>query len=143
MRALFKGSSFALALVATVAVVIAALPALAASPKALSEFNATAFEAAQAQGKLVVLDFYAPWCPVCRRQHKNLEEALGARKNSHIVSFLVNYDDSEELRKRHNVEGRSTLILFRGASEIARIKDSFTRADIDEFLAKAVAPKTP
>ena len=99
-------------------------------------FTKDAFDAAAAEGKTILVDFYAPWCPVCRAQ----EPKVTARLNGdfkHVVAFRVDYDSNAALRKAMNVQKQSTLILFRGRNELARL--SYTSEDmaIDELFAHA------
>src|SRR4051812_259077 len=90
-----------------------ALTALAvASP--FKDFEPAAFEAAQKRGDTVVLDYFAPWCPICRRQHKNLTELLAIPKYAHIKGFRIDYDEGQALRSKYHVTDRGTLILLNG-----------------------------
>jgi thioredoxin 1 len=99
-------------------------------------FTQAAFDAAAAEGKTILVDFYAPWCPVCRAQEPKVKARLNAGF-THVVAFRVDYDSNAALRKAMNVQKQSTLILFQGRNEVARL--SYTSEDkaIDELFAHA------
>jgi thioredoxin 1 len=99
-------------------------------------FTKEAFDAAASEGKTILVDFYAPWCPVCRAQEPKVKARLNGDFR-HVVAFRVDYDSNAALRKAMGVQKQSTLILFQGAKEVARL--SYTSEDkaIDELFAHA------
>ena len=58
-------------------------------------FTVERFEQAKGEGKVILLEFYANWCPICQRQKPGLEQAFVELNNSNIAGFQVNYNDSE------------------------------------------------
>jgi thiol-disulfide isomerase/thioredoxin len=52
---------------ATFMLLLLPLDALARQP-----FDAKAFEQAQAAGKTILIDVYASWCPVCKKQQPTI-----------------------------------------------------------------------
>jgi thioredoxin 1 len=96
-----------------------------------------AFEKAKADGKNILLDFHASWCPTCRKQKKALTEVLGDQDFSRLVAFEVNYDDETKLEKHLGVTAQSTLILFYGPKEISRSVSVTDKEGLREFLRKA------
>jgi thioredoxin 1 len=99
-------------------------------------FTREAFDAAAAEGKTILVDFHAPWCPICRAQEPKVKSRLNG-DFKHVVAFKVDYDSNVPLRKEMNVAKQSTLILFQGSKELARL--SYTSEDkaIDELFAHA------
>jgi thiol:disulfide interchange protein len=99
-------------------------------------FTKEAFDAAAADGKTILVDFYAPWCPVCRAQEPKVKARLNA-DFKHVVAFRVDYDSNAALRKAMNVQKQSTLILFQGRNELARLSYTSDDKAIDELFAHA------
>jgi thioredoxin 1 len=92
---------------------------LVSSVAQAAPFEAKAFQDAQAAGKTILIDVFAPWCPVCRKQRPTVEAIQKERPN--LVVFEVDYDSSKDVLRRFNVMKQATLILFKGTNEIARL----------------------
>ena len=99
-------------------------------------YTAEAVNAAMGEGKTTLLFFHAPWCPVCRAQEPKVKAHLnGAHKN--VVAFKVDYDSNMALRKELKVDKQSTLILYQGMKEVARLSYKSDDASIAEFFSHA------
>jgi thioredoxin 1 len=98
-------------------VALAALMAFALHANA-APFDAKAFADAQAANKTVLIDVTAPWCPVCAKQ-RPIIESIKKEKPS-LVVYEVDFDSAKDVLKRFRVSSQSTLIVFKGANEVAR-----------------------
>ena len=84
------------------------------------DFNNDDFQKAQAEGKIVYLEFYANWCPTCRAQAQKLDPAFSQVQRDDIVTFRVNYNDPEtddfekELAQKYNVAYQHHKVIIRG-----------------------------
>lgn len=102
----------------------------------LKPYTAEAVKAAMAEGKTTLLFFHAPWCPVCKAQEPKVKAQLnGAHKD--VVAFTVDYDSNVALRKELKVDKQSTLILYRGMKEVARLSYKSDDESIAEFFSHA------
>ena len=118
------------------AIVIGVGAAVHAEPmtRGFAPFTKAAFNAAADDGKLTLVFFHAPWCPVCKAQEpKVLAHLNGDAKD--VVALKVDYDSNLDLRKEMHVEKQSTLILYRGMKEIARLSYKSDDASIDELFS--------
>ena len=136
---MFRATRLGLVCAAALAAVAAAAPRgqqMMEPTNNTRPYTQEAFDAAAAQGKMILVDFYAPWCPVCRAQEPKVTSRLNA-DYKHVVAFRVDYDSNVALRKAMNVQKQSTLILFEGRRELARL--SYTSEDkaIDALFAHA------
>lgn len=101
-------------------------------------FDAKAFEAAQKEGKTIVLSFRADWCPACRKQEPNLKTVLDEKKFANVVAFKVEFDDAPNERKRFRVFKTSTLVVFKGHEEVTRRMGLVRAEQIREHLDKGI-----
>ena len=111
-----------------------ALIALPFGAQAAQSFNAKSFEQAQAAGKTILVDVYASWCPVCRKQQPTIQSISQQRPN--LVVYRVDFDRDKDALKRFRVQSQSTLIVFKGKNEVSRSVGDTDPARIQALIAK-------
>jgi thiol-disulfide isomerase/thioredoxin len=116
--------------------------ALAIGPAAVAAdsrpFDVKSFEAAQAAGKPILIDVYAPWCPICKAQAPILARLGKEPKFRNLVTFKVDFDSQKDALRRFKVHKQSTLIVFKGRQEAGRSTGDTNAASISALLAKAL-----
>lgn len=96
-------------------------------------------EVLQAEG-LVLVDFWAAWCPPCRRLAPTLD-ALAADYDGRLTVAKVNVDEHPELAQRYGVQSIPTLILFRDGRQVDKRLGALPKDDLRAFVdARLVAP---
>ena len=99
-------------------------------------------EAAMADGQVILLDFFAPWCSTCRAQERVLTELRGANPayEEAITFITVDWDTygDGELSRSLEVPRRSTLIALDGQEELGRIVAGTGEEEIAALLDKAL-----
>ncbi len=89
--------------------------------------------------KPVIVDFYADWCPPCKKIAPILEE-LAAEYEGEIIIYKVNTDHNRELASAFGITSIPTLyfIPMKGKPEI--VQGAMPKKDmkeaIDKFLLK-------
>jgi thioredoxin 1 len=126
--------TFALAAVATA---LFAVPLIGVAFAAQTPFSDDGFRKAQAAGKPILIDVYASWCPICRKQQPILSELTAQPKFRNLTVFRIDWDTQKEAVKRFGVTYQSTLIVFKGANETGRSVGDSRRDSIAELLDKA------
>ena len=86
----------------------------------ITPYSAQALAAAQQAGKPVAVHFHADWCPTCKQQEKALTQ-LKAEPGLDISVLVADYDLEKDLRKAMKVRMQSTLVVFKGNEEKARL----------------------
>ena len=84
--------SLLLAIVASAAL-LGSLPASAAEWK---PFDAASFAAAKKEGKSILVDIFAAWCPTCRAQNPILVQLTREPKFKDLVVFKVDFDTQKD-----------------------------------------------
>ncbi|MCR4264294.1 MAG: thioredoxin family protein [Candidatus Roizmanbacteria bacterium] len=89
-------------------------------------FSASAFEQAMASDKIVFLEFYANWCPVCRAEQPDIVDGFNQLDRDDVVGFRANYKDDETdaaeeaLAKQLGVTYQHTKVIFKNGQEVHR-----------------------
>lgn len=109
-------------------------PALAASGQS---FTPTVFEAAQKEGKAILIDVTASWCPTCTVQKSILEKITADPAYRDIIILSVDFDTQKDVLRRFGVRSQSTLITFRGTAEQGRSVGDTNPASIRALLDMA------
>ena len=78
-----------------------------------------AFAAAQAANKMIVVDVFKRGCPTCAAQQPALQEAQ--RRFPNAVFFEVDYNNDRASVNKFRAVRQSTLIVYRGTQERARL----------------------
>jgi thioredoxin len=121
-------------LTASAAVSIASI----ASAMDKKPFDQTAFEAAQAAGKPILVEVSAPWCPTCKAQAPILSRLRSDPRFKELVSFDIDFDSQKDLLQKFNVRTQSTLIVFKGKQETGRSTGDTNAASIEALLGKSI-----
>lgn len=120
-----------------VAAVVMALAASVASALEVKSYSPELLAAAQAAGKPVALHFHADWCPACRAQEEVFHR-LESDSTLALTLLVVDYDKERELKRRLNVRAQSTLIVYRGKTERARLAGETSPQKLETALRSAL-----
>jgi len=100
-------------------------------------YTPEALAAAQKAGKPVALHFHANWCPTCRAQEKVFNEFRPDAALA-ITVLVADYDKERELKRKLGVRSQSTVIVYRGARETARLAGDTDPAILRAALQSAL-----
>lgn len=127
--------TFRLTTAAVAAAILAAAPAHAAEFK---EFDQAAFVAAQDEGRPILLDVHAWWCPVCFSQNHTIRRAVLSTAYDKLIIFRINYDTQKPVWQGFGVRKQATLIAFHGRREVGRLAYKTNTDAINALLASAL-----
>ena len=88
---------------------------------------------------LVFVDFWAAWCPPCRRLAPSVE-ALAESYEGRLTVAKVDVDDSPALAARYGIQSIPTLILFRDGQVVDRRLGALPMDDLRQFVDGQLAP---
>ena len=74
---------------------------------------------AASEQRLVLVDFWAEWCPPCRALAPTLE-AVARELEGRLLLVKVEVDDNMRLAGHYKLRGFPTVILFRHREQVAR-----------------------
>ena len=101
-------------------------------------FSDAAFEAARKAGQPVLIAISAPWCPICRAQKPILEKLAAEPRFKSLRIFDIDFDSQKDLLKRFDARMQSTLIAYKGATEVGRSVGETQQEWIEGLLEKTL-----
>ncbi len=109
-------------------------PARAATEQA---FTAPAFAAAQREGKPILVEIDASWCPTCAQQRPILARLMTDPEFHNLLIYKVNFDTQKDIVRAMSAKMQSTLVVFHGGAERGRSVGDTNAASIRALLLKA------
>ncbi|MBE7198576.1 MAG: thioredoxin family protein [Parafilimonas terrae] len=109
----------AMARLAALGTILAAGTGLASAAET-RPFSDAAFEAAQNSGKPILVEVSAPWCPICKTQKPILAKLAEQPRFKDLQIFDIDFDSQKQLLRRLDVRMQSTLIAYKGSTEVGR-----------------------
>jgi thioredoxin 1 len=100
-------------------------------------YTPAALADAQKAGKPVALHFHASWCPTCRAQDKVFTD-FKPDATLALPLLVVDYDKERALKQQLKVHTQSTVIVYRGTRETARVAGETDPAKLKAALQSAL-----
>jgi thioredoxin 1 len=85
--------------------------------------------------KLVLVDFWAPWCVPCKVIAPAVER-IAEERSSSIKVAKANVDDSPELATELSIFNIPTIVFFKSGKEHSRLVGVNTKEAIDAKIEK-------
>ncbi len=104
---------------------------LAGKQAKVLDFNKADYDAALKSNNLVVLYFYATWCPLCKLEIPKLYESFNQLSTDKVVGFRVNYndddtDDAEKaLAREFGVAYQHTKVFVKNGKRVLKSPESW------------------
>ena len=110
-------------------------PAYADEPQ---DYTDAAFAAAEKSGRPILIDSFATWCDICKRQKPTLGHLMQEPKYKDYVVLRVNFDTQKDALRKFKAPVQSTLIVYRGDKELGRSVGETQEEWVDDLLSKGV-----
>jgi len=108
-----------------------ALPVFAAET---APFEQARFAAAQKEGRPILVDIRASWCPICAAQKPIIERLSAKPEFKTLVIFTVDFDNQKDAVRGFGARMQSTLIGFKGTKETGRSVGDTEEPSIEHLL---------
>jgi thioredoxin 1 len=110
-----------------------------AAAMSFAEYTPDAFVKLLGSGDPVIVHVHADWCSVCRAQMPVMERVLSGAAYKGVRAVRVNFDREKRFLADYKVIRQSTIIIFRGGKEIARLSYESDPERIEQTLAHAIS----
>ena len=101
----------------------------------IKPFSQQEFDKLSAEGKPVMLDISATWCPTCKQQAPIIDSLMKRPEFKDVTTLTIDFDANKPTLKKFKVNMQSTLVAFKGGKEVGRSVGD-TRPDGIEGLYK-------
>lgn len=104
----------------------------------IKPFNQKEFDTLTHEGKPVVLDISAPWCPTCKEQKPIIDGLMKQPAYKDVTLMTIDFDSAKPTLKKFKVTMQSTLVAFKGEKEVGRSVGDTTSAGLEGLIKKTV-----
>lgn len=88
-----------------------------------------------AQGKPMVVDFWATWCGPCRKVGPYIEQ-LAEKYDGQVIVGKVDVDENDELAVQFRIQSIPTILFIKGGEVVDRQVGAAPLAMLEEKLQK-------
>lgn len=106
--------------------------------RTFAPYQAANFPKLLASGAPLVVHVHADWCAVCKAQIPIMDKVLSAPAYAKVKTVRVNFDKDKQFLTDHKVVRQSTILVFKGGKEIARLSYETGESRIRRTLEAAL-----
>ncbi len=103
-----------------------------------TEFNDQVIEASE--HKLIVVDFWAPWCGPCKQLTPILEKIISKSGNK-ITLVKINIDENQQIAAQLRIQSIPTVYAFKNKQIVNAFQGVIPEGQIIEFIEKCLGSK--
>ncbi len=103
-----------------------------------TEFNDQVIEASES--KLIVVDFWAPWCGPCKQLTPILEKII-SKSGDKITLVKINIDENQQIAAQLRIQSIPTVYAFKDKQIVNAFQGAIPEGQIIEFIEKCLGSK--
>lgn len=106
-----------------------------ALPIASKGMNEVEFKNAVKKDKLVLVDFFAVWCPPCKSMNPVIEQISDELKDR-VEVLKINFDENKYLAKYLKIENFPTFIIYKNGEQVWRGEGAMEKSALKLIISK-------
>jgi len=103
-----------------------------------TDFNEKIIEASE--NKLIIVDFWAPWCGPCKQLTPILEKVV-KKSTEKVILAKVNIDENQQIASQLRIQSIPTVFAFKNKKIVNAFQGALPETDIIKFIEKALGEK--
>jgi len=103
-----------------------------------AEFNDQVIEASES--KLIIVDFWAPWCGPCKQLTPILEKII-SKSGDKITLVKINIDENQQIAGQLRIQSIPTVYAFKDKQIVNAFQGVIPEGQIIEFIEKCLGSK--
>ena len=117
---------------------------LAGKSAPLLDFKKADYDAALKSDKLIVLYFYANWCPICKAEFPLMQKVFNELDTDKVIGFRVNYNDDQtddnekNLAREFGVAYQHTKVFVKNGQKVLKSPQGWDDKRYDTEINKAL-----
>lgn len=104
----------------------------------IKPYTQAEFDKLTHEGKPVVVDVSATWCPTRKAQKSIVESLIQQPAYKDVTVLAVDFDSEKPTLRKFKVSMQSTLVAFKGTKEVGRSTGDTTPEGLEGLIRKTV-----
>jgi thioredoxin 1 len=101
------------------------------------KYSDDAFKKLEAEGKPILVEINADWCPICAKQRPIIDRLTSTDTLKDMTILVVSFDGQKSVVRAFGATEQSTLIVFHGDKETGRSVGETDTLAIKQLLESA------
>ncbi len=88
--------------------------------------------------RVIVVDFFAPWCGPCVKLSSELEELANSRSSLDYDIVKINVDESPNLVRKYGIDSIPVIMIFKNGKLVEKNVGYINRNNIQNLVEKHI-----
>ena len=98
------------------------------------EINDSNYDELLAQGKPMVIDFWATWCGPCRTVGPTIQELAAQYEGQAIIGKVNIEEDADDLVSEFGIRNIPTILFIKGGEVVDKVVGAAPKSTLEEKL---------
>lgn len=98
------------------------------------EINDSNYDELLAQGKPMVLDFWATWCGPCRKVGSTIQELVNEYEGQAIIGKVNIEEDADDLVAEFGIRNVPTILFIKDGEVVDKVVGAAPKSTLEEKL---------